>query len=279
MKPHYVSALALLAMIALAFGSVETSDLGTDHADAEFNSPPPTTIRDSTDPDVALANSDPVKVARMGLAVANQKLEEFKNNNPQPEPPVSVDRTWLAAKGDYTFHGRAIDFQDDIVTLRATEGGRIVEMPITRLDEKHHDEIAELFNDYQQAAFSWQDDRKKLEEAVKKRQETLEKAERQQIAEENVKQRQDMIDDQFSSWDGSHKNLTSYIKERMHDKYSYQHVSTSYVDEGFHLIVTTEFNGKNAFGAIRRHRATAMVSITGKVLEFEFSKKPVWQLE
>jgi len=40
------------------------------------------------------------------------------------------------------------------------------------------------------------------------------------------------INAQFSSWNGSHKNLEKRIKSGMHDPGSYQHVETAYLDRG-----------------------------------------------
>ena len=225
--------------------------------------------------DPPVVKADPVEMARTELDAANQQLNDFKANNPQPEPPIGEDRIWFAAKGDYTFHGRAVDIRDDIVTLRASEGGRTVDLPIARLDEKHHEEIAELFADYQQASSNWQKKCQMLEEEVERQKKTLEKVsleeaerERQRIAEENAKQRQSLIASQFSSWDGSHTNLTRVIKSQMHDDDSYEHVRTTYSDEGSHLIVTTSYRGKNALGVKILCRATAIVDLNGYVLEF-----------
>lgn len=72
---------------------------------------------------------------------------------------------------------------------------------------------------------------------------------------------------QFSSWDGSHTNLVRRIKSGMHDPGSYQHVETYYLDRGDHLVVTTKFRGKNAFGALVLNTVQAKVDISGNVLE------------
>lgn len=72
---------------------------------------------------------------------------------------------------------------------------------------------------------------------------------------------------QFSTWDGSHKNLEKQIKSRMHDPRSYQHVETYYLDRGDHLAVMTKFRGKNAFGALVLNTVQAKVDMSGNVLE------------
>ncbi len=93
------------------------------------------------------------------------------------------------------------------------------------------------------------------EEAEKKRQE------------EAAAKRKEMIEKQFSSWDGSHYGLTEVIKEGMHDPKSYKHVETVYWDMGDHLVVRTTFRGKNVFGGVVKNTVKAKVSLDGDVLE------------
>jgi len=81
---------------------------------------------------------------------------------------------------------------------------------------------------------------------------------------ENRKQE---IASQFSSWDGSHYNLETVIKQSMNDPKSYKHVRTWYWDKGDYLEVTTTFRGKNAFGGIVKNSITAKVTIQGLVSE------------
>ena len=62
-------------------------------------------------------------------------------------------------------------------------------------------------------------------------------------------ERTKLIGKQFSSWDGSHKTLTEYIKNNMNDAKSYEHVETKYNDNGDTIYIVTKFRGNNAFGA------------------------------
>jgi hypothetical protein len=78
--------------------------------------------------------------------------------------------------------------------------------------------------------------------------------------------RKQLIESQFSSWDGAHRGLTAYIKSSMNDPASYKHVDTSYSDQGDYLIVTTKFRGKNAFGGVITTFIKAKVDLDGKVL-------------
>ena len=79
--------------------------------------------------------------------------------------------------------------------------------------------------------------------------------------------RKQRIEKQFSAWDGSHSGVTELIKKSMNDPNSYEHVKTVYVDRVDHLIVTTTFRGKNAFGGIVQNSVTAKVGLDGNVLE------------
>ena len=73
--------------------------------------------------------------------------------------------------------------------------------------------------------------------------------------------RKEQIEKQFSVWDGSHRGLTEMIKKSMNDPNSYEHVETRYVDKVDHLIVRTEFRGKNAFGGVVKNSVTAKVNL------------------
>jgi len=78
--------------------------------------------------------------------------------------------------------------------------------------------------------------------------------------------RKERIEKHFSAWDGSHRNLTKYIKKSMNDPDSYKHAETKYVDKGDHLIVITTFRGKNAFGGVVKNTVVAKVGLDGNVI-------------
>ena len=71
----------------------------------------------------------------------------------------------------------------------------------------------------------------------------------------------------FSAWDGSHSGLTKVIKEAMNDPKSYEHADTKYRDMGDHLIVTTTYRGKNAFGGVVKNWVQAKTDLDGNVLK------------
>lgn len=106
----------------------------------------------------------------------------------------------------------------------------------------------------------------KLFENADKRAEYIAEKEKERLEEER-RQRKEMIEKAFSAWDGSHRNLTAYIKENMNDPKSYEHVETVYWDMGDHLIVMTTFRGKNAFGGVVKNAVKAKVSLEGEILE------------
>lgn len=79
--------------------------------------------------------------------------------------------------------------------------------------------------------------------------------------------RREMIEKQFSPWDGAHINLERLIEANMHNPDSYEHVQTTYYDKGDYLIVNTRYRGTNGFGAIITTNTKAKVSLEGTVLE------------
>lgn len=84
--------------------------------------------------------------------------------------------------------------------------------------------------------------------------------------------RTERIEREFSAWDGSHRGLNAVILSRMNDPDSFQHVKTIYRDEGDHLLVSTLFRGKNAFGGVVANMVQAKTDLNGNVLEIL-----VWQ--
>lgn len=90
----------------------------------------------------------------------------------------------------------------------------------------------------------------------------------QQKAEE-VARRKTKIEQQFSSWDGSHRNVVEAVKKAMNDPKSFEHVETGYIDKGEYILVKMVFRGKNAFGALVKNTVYAKVDIEGNVLTIE----------
>jgi len=109
-----------------------------------------------------------------------------------------------------------------------------------------------------------------IEEVELKKQKEREAAENKarKLEQENLKKnRKELIDKQFSAWDGSHPALTRMIKESMNDPDSYDHMETKFRDDGNTLFVITKFRGANAFGGKVINSVSAKVDLSGNVLE------------
>lgn len=79
--------------------------------------------------------------------------------------------------------------------------------------------------------------------------------------------------DNFSSWDGSHRNFVKEYKSKMHDPSSFEHVETKYIDnaDGTLTIIMT-CRGKNAFGGKVVNRVIGKVSKeSGTVFSMEIA--------
>jgi len=80
-------------------------------------------------------------------------------------------------------------------------------------------------------------------------------------------ERQIEVENQFSSWDGSHPGLTRLIKEHMNDPKSFEHIETRFIDYDDYIYVITTFTGKNVFGGRVKQTVTANVDFEGNVIE------------
>lgn len=103
---------------------------------------------------------------------------------------------------------------------------------------------------------------------VKAQQDSLDniQKQRERLADE-LKNRKEKVEKQFSSWDGSHIGLTRAIKKSMNDPDSYEHMETRFADKGDYILVITQFRGKNAFGGKVINTVTAKVDFDGNVIE------------
>ena len=91
------------------------------------------------------------------------------------------------------------------------------------------------------------------------------------LAEKQLQQRlaaekENKIKAQFSPWDGSHRALERLVKESMNDPNSYEHDKTVYRVTDDHIVVTTNFRGKNAFGGVIRDSVIAKFDYNGKLI-------------
>lgn len=65
------------------------------------------------------------------------------------------------------------------------------------------------------------------------------------------------VKNQFSLWDGSHTALVKLVKENLNDPKSFEHVETTYADQGDHILVKMVYRAKNAFGGLILQNVTA----------------------
>lgn len=77
----------------------------------------------------------------------------------------------------------------------------------------------------------------------------------------------DKISKSFSAWDGSHYELSRWVKKRLKDPDSYEHIESRYNDKGDHLVVSLQYRAKNSFGGYSLEYVTAKVALDGAVLE------------
>jgi hypothetical protein len=118
-------------------------------------------------------------------------------------------------------------------------------------------DINPISKDYKENIEYYTDQIKIIEDKQKK----IDLKKQQELAHKNI------VESQFSVWDGSHRELEQYIKKHMNDPDSYQHVETSYIDHGDYLIVTTKFRGKNGFGGIVMNTIIAKINLQGNIIE------------
>lgn len=65
------------------------------------------------------------------------------------------------------------------------------------------------------------------------------------------------VDAQFSFWDGHHTALVDLLKEHLNDPKSFEHVKTTYTDNGDSLTIFMTYRAKNAFGGLVLQNVTA----------------------
>lgn len=80
-------------------------------------------------------------------------------------------------------------------------------------------------------------------------------------------EKQIQLEKQFSTWNGSHIELTKLIKNAMNDPDSYEHVETKYWDMTDYIVVRTVYSGKNAFGGRVKNFVKAKYDNKGNLIE------------
>lgn len=62
--------------------------------------------------------------------------------------------------------------------------------------------------------------------------------------------RETTVRSNFSAWDGSHPLLEAYIKDRMNDPSSYEHIETRFRDDGDTILLMSRIRERNEFGTV-----------------------------
>jgi len=78
--------------------------------------------------------------------------------------------------------------------------------------------------------------------------------------------RREKIERGFSGWDGSHRALERWIKKRLKDPGSYEHIETRFGDKGDHVLVITTYRARNSFGGYTVESVTAKARIDGSLI-------------
>jgi uncharacterized membrane protein YvbJ len=79
--------------------------------------------------------------------------------------------------------------------------------------------------------------------------------------------RKDKIEKAFSSWNGSHIELTKLIKGSLKNPSSFEHVESKYTDKGSYILVGTTYRATNGFGAVVTETKIVKAKIDGTIIE------------
>ena len=90
---------------------------------------------------------------------------------------------------------------------------------------------------------------------------------KQEVVKSDKELRKELIEKQFSAWNGDHETLARAIKASMNNPKSYEHVQSGYTDNGDYILVETKFRGTNAFGGVIMNAVRARVDLQGNILE------------
>lgn len=80
----------------------------------------------------------------------------------------------------------------------------------------------------------------------------------------------EIITNQFSAWDGSHKKLSEHIKKSLLNPDSYKHIETSYWvigAAGTDLVIQCTFECQGGFGSTVRRKIKVRVDDQGEVIK------------
>lgn len=99
--------------------------------------------------------------------------------------------------------------------------------------------------------------------------EIAKKAEEEKInaAAKKVADHKKWVDDLFSPWDGSCRDLVQLVKDNMNDPDSFKHVETRYSNnEDDSVTIIMKYRGKNGFGGVVTEYVEAKVDYTTNII-------------
>lgn len=252
-----ISSLMLLVIILAIFNPIDYYKSGVDNFnDGKYE----LAIKDF---EKVGSNDTNYKDAVSKIGIANQKIKELsiaieKENIEKLKAYKDFQKTWSDSivkfwQGDYINKHLTSKNSDTIyfqLSKKATEGNWQSTAELHQsIYQKQFDSISiNKFNN-------------KLKTVIK-----IIPNEEQQNQNNVIAVRQNKIKLQFSSWDGSHSALKSYVKDNMNDPSSFDHIKTTYSDKGNYLLVQMKFRGKNSFGAKIIEVVTAKVDLEGNIL-------------
>ena len=99
-----------------------------------------------------------------------------------------------------------------------------------------------------------------------------------QLNERRSRAAEEAIEDQFSAWDGSHRELVANVERRLNDPGSFEHLETKTM-RGSNwprtYIVRMEYTAKNTFGGRVRNYILAEISVqNGNIVQVIDEGKP-----
>lgn len=106
----------------------------------------------------------------------------------------------------------------------------------------------------------------KVERFTKLQKEAVEREQKAKAEVAAKAARQKKLEQQFSAWDGAHRNFERLIKAAMNDPDSYEHIETRYRDMGDRIRVSCKFRGRNGFGGMVVNTKIADFDIDGNFI-------------
>jgi hypothetical protein len=177
---------------------------------------------------------------------------------------ISTGKTTVFTRDELSNDSREICFVKDYANLRAYREVKAEKDQLEAVEKAEREGVAAAEKaEREGVAAAEKAERERIAAVETERREQVE-AKQRAVAEAERKKK---IKLHFSSWDGSHSGLTRVIKKSMNDPKSYDHAETAFWDMKTHLVVRTEFRGKNAFGGVVLNWVKARVDFEGNVIE------------